>query len=373
LLEIGNFKMALAAPAEFREGANQNVKCSPFDYPFAANGDHGQSYILPALTAHVQIIWFKGLARSLRSFFRTQSASQGRRVFICAAEPYSLTAFFAWWIARFSAGSEVQFVCYAAQNIFKKLPFVLKQVQQFVFKHSRAVLVIGKEQEAVLRRHGYQGRTIDFPLWFDSGLFRCRLQSTTHHDSDRIVIGYAGGLTEAKGVFDWLACCEQQVEEWKNLVTFVFAGAGSLSGRVQEECEKRAAKGLDVNFRGALPAESMPEFYQGLDILIVPSRTTPHWKEQFGRVIVEAKACGVIVVGSDSGEIPRVIGDESRIFAEGDLAAMARVVSQWIAALQEQDREKLKLGEAEQAYLHYSDVALARRFNAALYDLIQNN
>ena len=41
----------------------------------------------------------------------------------------------------------------------------------------------------------------------------------------------------------------------------------------------------------------------------MPSRTLPNWKEQFGRVIIEAMACGVPVVGSDSGAIPDVIGD----------------------------------------------------------------
>ena len=42
---------------------------------------------------------------------------------------------------------------------------------------------------------------------------------------------------------------------------------------------------------------------------MLPSLTRPNWKEQFGRVLVEAMACGVPVVGSDSGEIPRVIGE----------------------------------------------------------------
>jgi len=53
-----------------------------------------------------------------------------------------------------------------------------------------------------------------------------------------------------------------------------------------------------------------------LDALVLPSRTRPNWKEQFGRVLVEAMACGVPVIGSDSGEIPHVIGDAGLIFPE---------------------------------------------------------
>jgi len=58
-------------------------------------------------------------------------------------------------------------------------------------------------------------------------------------------------------------------------------------------------------------------------VLVVPSRTRPNWKEQFGRVIVEAMACGVPVIGSSSGAIPDVIGDAGLIVPEGDRAALA--------------------------------------------------
>jgi glycosyltransferase involved in cell wall biosynthesis len=60
-----------------------------------------------------------------------------------------------------------------------------------------------------------------------------------------------------------------------------------------------------------------------LDTLVLPSRTGTIWKEQFGRVLVEAMACGVPVVGSDSGEIPHVIGDAGIVVPEGDPRALA--------------------------------------------------
>ncbi len=67
-----------------------------------------------------------------------------------------------------------------------------------------------------------------------------------------------------------------------------------------------------------LTSTQMPDFYGSLDALVLPSRTLPNWKEQFGRVLIEAMSCQVPVVGSDSGEIPHVIGDGGLVFAEGD-------------------------------------------------------
>jgi glycosyltransferase involved in cell wall biosynthesis len=60
-----------------------------------------------------------------------------------------------------------------------------------------------------------------------------------------------------------------------------------------------------------------------MDCLVVPSRSTPTWKEQFGRVIVEAFLSGVPVVGSSSGSIPELIGNDGVVFPEGDGGALA--------------------------------------------------
>jgi len=77
----------------------------------------------------------------------------------------------------------------------------------------------------------------------------------------------------------------------------------------------------------------MPAYLNALDVLVLPSRTTPRWKEQFGRVIVEALACGVPVVGSDSGHIPRLINDIGGgvIFPEGDIEALAESIDELLS------------------------------------------
>ena len=77
-----------------------------------------------------------------------------------------------------------------------------------------------------------------------------------------------------------------------------------------------------VEFTGAVSQEEALQRLGSYDALLVPSLSRRGGKEQFGRALTEAMACEVPVVGSDSGEIARVIGDAGLVFPEGDTAAL---------------------------------------------------
>ena len=81
-----------------------------------------------------------------------------------------------------------------------------------------------------------------------------------------------------------------------------------------------------VEFTGPLTAEALPDFYRSLDALAVPSLTTTSWVEQFGRVALEAMACGTPVVVSDSGALPEVVGGAALVVPEGDPAELAKAL-----------------------------------------------
>jgi glycosyltransferase involved in cell wall biosynthesis len=72
--------------------------------------------------------------------------------------------------------------------------------------------------------------------------------------------------------------------------------------------------------------EALVKYMNCMDVLVIPSLTTPKWKEQYGRVIGEAMSCGVPVVGSDSGAIPEVIGPAGLIVPEGDVSKLAKAL-----------------------------------------------
>jgi len=63
-----------------------------------------------------------------------------------------------------------------------------------------------------------------------------------------------------------------------------------------------------------------------MDVLCAPSETTSQWREQFGRMLIEAMACGVPVIASRSGEIPHVLSDAGVLIEERDIAGLTQAI-----------------------------------------------
>jgi glycosyltransferase involved in cell wall biosynthesis len=101
--------------------------------------------------------------------------------------------------------------------------------------------------------------------------------------------------------------------------SLIIAGDGSE----QSQIPQRAA----VHAMPAVNYEDMPALLKSLDVLVLPSVTIlPLHREQFGRVLIEAMAAGVPVIGSSSGAIPEVIGDAGLVVPERDPAALAQAM-----------------------------------------------
>jgi glycosyltransferase involved in cell wall biosynthesis len=128
-------------------------------------------------------------------------------------------------------------------------------------------------------------------------------------------IGFVGRLVEEKGILDLLRATERLRSGGKRTPTIVLAGSGNLEQVVRSRCAE-----LHLRLVTVPPSsyEGVAEVMNALDVLVLPSQSRSFWKEQFGHVLIEAMACGVPVIGSDSGAIPDVIGDGGLVFREGD-------------------------------------------------------
>jgi glycosyltransferase involved in cell wall biosynthesis len=71
-------------------------------------------------------------------------------------------------------------------------------------------------------------------------------------------------------------------------------------------------------------------YMNAADVVVIPSVSTPSWKEQYGRVAPEAMACGKLVIAAKSGALPELVGDAGMLFDEGDVVQLTSLLEKFL-------------------------------------------
>ncbi len=270
---------------------------------------------LPWLSgAQFYLHWYPGLAKLLREFRPD--------VIDLWEEPWGLVSAHACYL-RNKLLPGTRLISETEQNVNKRLPPPFDQFRRYTYRHADFVVCRNTEAQDVVKSKGYRGPMQVVPNAVDAELFRpldraaCR-RALPGIGRFEFVVGYVGRLVEEKGLLDLV----DALEFCPPTVGLLLVGAGPLRSRLEQRA-RELGKEAQLVFESARPLQELPNVMNALDVLVLPSRTTPSWKEQFGRVIIEAYACGVPVLGSDSGAIPDVVGAGGLIFPEGDARALA--------------------------------------------------
>ena len=217
------------------------------------------------------------------------------------------------------------------QNQPKRYPPPFAQIERFAMARASGWTAFGRTVAETLRdRPGYRERpTRVIPLGVDLDAFRpdpdahpATIPALGWSASGPPVIGFLGRFVPEKGipllqrVLDRLG-----PGSWRAL----WVGGGPLENDLRDWSR---AHGDRVRVVTGVPHDAVPAYLNAMDLLAAPSQTTPRWREQLGRMLLEAMASGVPVVASDSGEIPYVVADAGRIVPEADESA-------WLEALRD--------------------------------------
>ncbi len=230
-------------------------------------------------------------------------------------EPYNLATWQALRLAR-RLGAKALF--FSWQNILRNYPPPFSWGERWVLRNADYALAGTNDAAGVLRRKGYRGPLRMIPQFGTSeALFR-PAETTPRRP---FTIGYIGRIVPEKGVKILLQALAQLNGDWR----LRLVGDGPARNEMKALANSLGVSG-NVTFAGQLPSADLPAEYHKIDVLVLPSLSRSNWKEQFGRVLVEAMASGVPVIGSDSGAIPTVVGEAGRIVPEADVSALSRML-----------------------------------------------
>jgi len=240
-------------------------------------------------------------------------------------EPFSFAALQA-LVARGALAPRAALVFYSAVNVSRRWRAPYRWVERLVLRQADGAYVPNGDVPGILAAKGLARPAVELPLGVDVDLFadatpldlRSRLP-----DAPRPYVGFLGRLEPVKGL-------DVLVEAARRLATpatIVVAGDGGERAALERTVRARGL-GSRVRFLGAVPFDAVPAFLKALDMLVMPSVTLlPAHREQFGRVLAEAMAAGVAVIGSSSGAIPAVVGDAGLVVPEREPALLADAIA----------------------------------------------
>lgn len=310
----GRWEVTAAAPERY-PGDLRRIELEPIE------GERCRTVALPVRMAFRPHLMRYG--RGFRELLR-----EPWDVIHCWEEPYVMAA--AQVAAAAPRGAKLVFATF--QNIAKRYLAFFARMERRTMRRADGWIAFGRTvEEALGDRPGYRDRPhavippgVDLARFRPDAEARRRVHRELGWEGDGPpVIGYLGRFVEAKGL-------RVLMDAWRGAAPsrLLLVGGGPMEADLRAFA---AGSGGRVRVRTGVSHDAVPAQLAAMDVLAAPSLTTPRWREQFGRMLVEAMACGVPVLGSDSGEIPHVIGGAGVVAAEGDVGRWTAVLDELIA------------------------------------------
>lgn len=283
----------------------------------------------------------------------------------CWEEPYIAAA--GQIAARTPARVPLVFATF--QNIDKQYPPPFSWLERRTLDRADGLVAFGRTTLDVMINRGFpRTRTCMIPPGVDTARFapdaaaRGRVRAQLGWSDDVPVVGFLGRFVREKGLKLLLEVLDRQSVPWRALLV----GSGPLEADLRSWGRRYGGR---VVVETAVQHDDVPQWLSAMDVLAAPSQTTSKWREQFGRMLIEAFACGVPVVASDSGEIPHVVGDAGVLVAERNATAWTSALARLLqdAAL----RRDLSVRGRQRALTTYDWPIVARQHTRFFKQIIE--
>jgi len=176
-------------------------------------------------------------------------------------------------------------------------------IKEVLEKAAKAIFVSKALMKDACEKLGYEkSNGIVIPNGVDTNVFKPMdkegAKKKLSLPLNKKIVGFVGNLIEVKGA-DRLPAIARELMKLRSDVFFLIVGDGPLMKTLRERMPTK-----NTHFAGRVEYELMPVVMNAIDVLVVPSR-----QEGLGTVILEARACGARVVGTNVGGIPEAVED----------------------------------------------------------------
>ena len=229
-------------------------------------------------------------------------------------------------------GFNAAFMGTVFKGVFKKKLIVSTHAIYEIDKNSntakRIVRVLNKADKVLCLSKGSYNELISFGLsekkldifkyWIDLEVFKPYKNNEFRDElgiKNVFTVLFVGRLIDKKGI---RVLCEVAKEIPD--MNFVFIGTGPDEDYLKEQ-EK---KNRNIKFVGFVRNDLLYKYYNSSDVFCIPSQ----YEEGFGRVVMEAVACGLPVVGSNKGGIPEALDSSVSILIEPTVENLKREIEE---------------------------------------------
>jgi glycosyltransferase involved in cell wall biosynthesis len=227
-----------------------------------------------------------------------------------------------------SHGDFVESIFLQRHILFPKLyNFLMRWVARFTLRHADVLRVISHSTKQQLE-HWAPGKPIhQFPTWTDIDVFLQAGAEGVERAGQNIL--YAGVLIPRKGVhhlIDAFASIAQHCPQ-VSLILIGHASNKAYAAMLHEQVGRLHLAGR-VQFVDQVPQQELAAWMRNACVFVLPSTS-----EGLGRVVIEAMATGLPVIGSRVGGIPGMIenGTTGFLVSPGDVPVLAERL-QWVLA-----------------------------------------
>ncbi|MCF8332181.1 MAG: glycosyltransferase [Bacteroidales bacterium] len=239
-------------------------------------------------------------------------------------------------------------------------PFHHSYIKQALEKADRVITVSNSMQKKLISLAPLiKNRLLTIPNMVDTNKFK---PSTNKNHSETFRFFCLGALEHVKGIDLLLKAFALFIEEIKTPVKLIIGGDGKDKTKLQKMSAKLNLV-KHIHWSGSLTQDEVVEQMQNSHAFILPSRF-----EAFGVVFIEAMACGLPVIATNSGGPTEIISHQTGLLAENEnVEDIKNKMVVMFKDYQNYDRQYIRSIAIEQ----FSKEAISKQYSTLITEILK--